>query len=140
MPLKTEEIEEPILNLTPMIDIVLLLIIFFMVGTKFSDAERQFEINLPTVSDALPLTTLPDELVVNITQAGDLRLGEQPVSVQELEEQLQQAVTRYSDQAVVVRGDGEGQYQNVMNVLAICHRVGIKNISLANRVDKEDGP
>ena len=42
MPLKTEEIEEPVLNLTPMIDIVLLLIIFFMVGTKFSDAERQY--------------------------------------------------------------------------------------------------
>ncbi|MCA8982674.1 MAG: biopolymer transporter ExbD [Planctomycetaceae bacterium] len=139
MPLKTEQIEEPILNLTPMIDIVLLLIIFFMVGTKFSDAERQFDIKLPTVSDALPLSSLPDELIISISRTGELLLGEQPIALADLESRLKSAVERYNDQAVVVRGDAEGSYQNVMDVLAICHRVGVRNLSLANRIVTEEG-
>ena len=136
--MKTEEVEEPVLNLTPMIDIVLLLIIFFMVGTKFSDAERQFEIELPTVSDALPLTELPDEVVVSVAKTGELFLGDTLVTIVELEEQLKVAKSRYADQGVVVRGDATGSYQNVMDILAVCHRVGITNLSLANRVAEED--
>ncbi len=139
MPLKTEEIEEPVLNLTPMIDIVLLLIIFFMVGTKFSDAERQFEINLPTVSDAMPLTTLPDELVVSVSEKGELTLDSQPVTLAELQQELTTAAERYADQAVIIRGDAQGSYQNVMDVLAACHRAGLHNLSLANRLNREDG-
>ncbi|MBR9803731.1 MAG: ExbD/TolR family protein [Rubinisphaera brasiliensis] len=139
MPLKTEEIEEPVLNLTPMIDIVLLLIIFFMVGTKFSDAERQFEINLPTVSDAMPLTTLPDELVVSVSEKGELTLDSRPVTLAELQQELTTAAERYADQAVIIRGDAQGSYQNVMDVLAACHRAGLHNLSLANRLNREDG-
>ena len=139
MPLKTEEIEEPVLNLTPMIDIVLLLIIFFMVGTKFSDAEHQFEINLPTVSDAMPLTTLPDELVVSVSEKGELTLDSQPVTLAELQQELTTAAERYADQAVIIRGDAQGSYQNVMDVLAACHRAGLHNLSLANRLNREDG-
>ncbi len=138
MPLKTEEVEEPVLNLTPMIDIVLLLIIFFLVGTKFSDAERQFEIELPTVSDALPLTELPDEVVVSVAKSGELFLGDTLVTIIELEDQLKLAKKRYADQGVVVRGDAAGTYQNVMDILAVCHRVGITNLSLANRMAEED--
>ncbi|MCA8987115.1 MAG: biopolymer transporter ExbD [Planctomycetaceae bacterium] len=140
MPLKTEEVEEPVLNLTPMIDIVLLLIIFFMVGTKFSDAERQFEIELPTVADALPLTELPDELIVSIAKTGEMFLGDQLITLQELEVELKVAKARYAEQAVVVRGDAEGRYQSIMDVLAVCHRVGVTNLSLANRVAQEDSP
>ena len=140
MPLKTEEIEEPILNLTPMIDIVLLLIIFFMVGTKFTDAERQFNINLPTVSNALPLSSLPDELVINVARTGELSLGETPVTLPELEQALKVAIERYDEQTVVVRGDADGTYQNVMDVLAVCHRVGVRNLSLANRLEQGEMP
>ncbi len=138
MPLKTAEIEEPSLDLTPMIDIVFLLVIFFMVGTKFSDAERQFQIKLPTVSDALPLSELPDEIIVSVAQSGELFLGEKLITLKDLEQELILAHQRYKDQAVVVRGDAQGAYQNVMNVLAVCHRVGITNLSLANRLAGEE--
>ena len=53
MPLKTETVEEPTLNLTPMIDIVFLLIIFFMVGTQFAQMENQYDIQLPTIPGRL---------------------------------------------------------------------------------------
>jgi len=137
MPLKTADIEEPSLDLTPMIDIVFLLVIFFMVGTKFSDAERQFQIKLPTVSDALPLSELPDEIIVSVAESGELFLGEKLITLKDLEQELIVAHKRYNEQAVVVRGDAQGAYQNVMNVLAVCHRIGITNLSLANRLAGE---
>ena len=51
MPLKTHQDEQPTLNLTPMIDIVFLLIIFFMVGTKFAEMERTVQLEVPKVGD-----------------------------------------------------------------------------------------
>ena len=59
MPIKTYQEPEPTLNLTPMIDIVFLLIIFFMVGTEFTEMERQIELDLPAVKQFGALTFQP---------------------------------------------------------------------------------
>ncbi|MEZ6064846.1 MAG: biopolymer transporter ExbD [Planctomycetaceae bacterium] len=136
MPLKLESIEEPSLNLTPMIDVVLLLVIFFMVGTQFAEEESQYEIDLPTARTAQPLTGGPDEIVVNIYRDGRLIVSEREVSVDELETLLRSARERYAKQAVTVRGDGSGPYQHVMTVLDLCRRTGIVNVQLANRIDE----
>lgn len=137
MPLKTQEMEEPALNLTPMIDIVFLLVIFFMVGTQFTEDESQFEIVLPTVSDAQPLTALPDEIVINVTSDGSIFLGSEPKTAVELETELRAAAKRYADQAVVIRGDHSGPYQHPMTVINICKRAKIKVIQLANRIEDD---
>lgn len=136
MPLKTQEMEEPSLNLTPMIDIVLLLVIFFMVGTKFTNSESQYEIVLPTVTDAQPLTALPDEIIVTVAADGALYLGQTETSMAALEAELRAAKERYADQAVVIRGDGNGPYQHVMTILNLCKRVRIHNVQLANRIEE----
>ncbi len=140
MPLKLEQIEEPGLNLTPMIDIVLLLVIFFMVGTEFTRDERQYEIELPRVSDVQPLTSFPDELVVNITRRGEFFLGREPRSLEDLETELRAAAVRYRDQTVIIRADGNGPYQHVMTALSICQRANISNVQLANRVESGGTP
>ena len=59
MPLKTLVDDAPTLNLTPMIDVVFLLIIFFMVGTKFTELERTIALQVPQVSSAVPLSAAP---------------------------------------------------------------------------------
>lgn len=137
MPLKTAAIEEPQLNLTPMIDIVFLLIIFFMVGTQFKEMEWQYSVELPTVSDAQPLTSLPDEIIINIRQDGEIQVNGKVWSLEKLEVDLKAAKKNYADQAVVIRGDAQGPYQNVMDVLAVCQRANIKIVSLANRLESE---
>ena len=131
MPLKVDSLDEPQINLTPMIDVVFNLLIFFMLATRFADMERQFDVQLPTAGSAQPLSNPPDEIVVNVFGDGRLVVGQQPMSADQLEEHLRAAHDRYSDQAVLIRGDGQGQYQNVMDVLTICHKARITNFSLA---------
>ena len=140
MPLKTDVIEEPNLNLTPMIDIVFLLIIFFMIGTQFKEMDRQFEVQLPTVSDAQPLSSLPNEIVINVGDSGELSVGGEVKTIEALEQELIAAQRNFADQAVVIRGDGRGPYQHVMDILAVCHRTKIHNVSLANRLKAEEQP
>ncbi|MCA9025535.1 MAG: biopolymer transporter ExbD [Planctomycetaceae bacterium] len=140
MPLKTHPPEEPALNLTPMIDIVMLLVIFFMVGTQFTNAERQYEIDLPSVSIAQPLTALPDEIVVNVTREGSFYVQQEAVTIDQLKTILKEAHDHYADQAVVVRGDGAVNYQRIMDVLSLCQQVQITNVQLANQLAQEGGP
>lgn len=137
MPLKTETIEDASLNLTPMIDIVFLLIIFFMVGTQFSEMERQFTIQLPTVDSNLSLTSLPDPVVVNVDGDGKVTVNAEVLTRQELLDRLKVAQQNYADQVVLIRGQGNGPYQHVMDMIEMCIRAHIKNVSLANRVKAE---
>jgi biopolymer transport protein ExbD len=139
MPLKTQSVEEPTLNLTPMIDIVMLVMIFFMVSTEFRRRESQYEIRLPKVSEAHPLTALPDELVVSVDETGAIFMGGQKQTLEELERELKAAAERYADQVVVIRGHGEGPYQHVMTILNVCKRAHITHIQLANRIENANG-
>ena len=107
-----------------------------MVGTQFTDAERQYDISLPTVTEARPLTGAPDEMVVNVAQSGDLFLGDNPVTLEQLGTELAAARNRYAGQAVVIRGDREIPYQTVMTLLNTCQKAGVNNIQLANRLEK----
>jgi biopolymer transport protein ExbD len=131
MPLRTESLEEPSLNLTPMIDIVFLLIIFFMVGTRFSEIEQQFDVELPTAAAVEPLSRQPDAIVVNVTRSGQVSVKGEGLSLEELQQRLESARKAWSEQAVLIRGDGEGVYQAVIDVMNVCHKAKIHRFSLA---------
>jgi biopolymer transport protein ExbD len=132
MPLKTEPLEEPSINLTSMLDIVLLLIIFFMVATKFSEEERQTDVQVPTVSDNVALSGQPDEIVVNVNVEGKISVRNSPHTLESLQSMLKEARDVYPGQAVVIRGDGRVDYQTVMDVISACKMAGIKKYSLAH--------
>ena len=142
MPLKLEPMEDPALNLTPMVDVVLNLVMFFLVTTHFSktELEQQYPVELPRVTAAQPLTGLPDEMVVNIAADGSMYLGKQPRTADELETELRAAVARYADQSVLIRGEADGPYQHVMTALNICQRACATNLRLANRVTSGASP
>jgi len=136
MPLKTPEssLQDPEINLTPMIDVVFLLIIFFMVGTQFTNRERKYDIDLPTVAEAAPLTELPDDLVINVDREGKMFLADKAVSLTQLEQELAKARGNYADLGVIIRGQGTGPYQHIADVLSICQKVQIKKMTLATQL------
>jgi len=133
MPLKVEPLEEPYLNMTPMVDVILNLLIFFMIGSRFVEDERQVDIQLPTVSHAQSLTAPPREIVINVYADGRMIVDQKPVSVESLENMLSDAHSKFADQAVLIRGDGKGSYQSIMDVLSICQKAKIHKYSLATQ-------
>ena len=136
MPLRTNLDEPAGLNMTPMIDMVFNLLIFFLVATKYYDVERELDVQLPQVGTARPLTAPPQEIVVNIFRDGTLIVDASPVTNEALAELLRQARSRYEDQAVLVRGDAGTVYQRVADVLSICESVGITRLSLSVKQEK----
>ena len=136
MPLKTSSDEQPSLNLTPMIDIVFLLIIFFMVGTRFTElteAEQNIPLQVPTVSKAGAMTQGPRRMVINVYDDGTLTLDNAPVTLPALSAELMTARAEYAKTGVVVRGDAEGDFQNVAEVFAACRDAGISNLGISVR-------
>lgn len=139
MPLKTHQDEQPSLNLTPMIDIVFLLIIFFMVGTKFtelSEAEQSLPLEVPKVSKAGALTAAPTKRVINVFRDGSVTLDRQPMSLAQLDQDLRQALIDYPKIGIVIRGDAEGRFQNVANVLAVCREAGVSNFAISVQLEE----
>jgi biopolymer transport protein ExbD len=134
MPLKTHIDEQPTLNLTPMIDVVFLLIIFFMVGTKFTELERKIGLEVPEVSEVKTLTPAPERRVINVFNDGHIEFDRETVSVQELVQRLSQAQSEYTDLGVLVRGDGEGAFQNVATVLGACREAGVTDMGISVRL------
>jgi biopolymer transport protein ExbD len=132
MPLKTEPLEEPGINLTSMLDVVMLLIIFFMIGTRFSEEERQTDIQVPTVADNSALTGTPDEIVLNIAEDGRVLVKGSPQTPESLTALLKAAQVGFPNQSVIIRGDGRCRYQQIMDAFSACKEAGIRNISVAH--------
>lgn len=131
MPLKTNVDEQPGINLTPMIDIVFLLIIFFMVGTKFSELERNIGLQVPEVNDSGTLSAAPEKRVVNVYQDGHITLDRETVTLEELTNRLTSARSQYQDLGVLIRGDAASAFQNVAEVLNACKQAGIAEMGIS---------
>ena len=95
MPLKVEPLEEPYLNMTPMVDVILNLLIFFMIGSRFVEDERQLDIQLPSVSHAQPLTAPPNDIIINVYADGRLIVDQKRLAPAELENLLSEAHSRF---------------------------------------------
>jgi len=140
MPLKTMIDEQPSLNLTPMLDIVFLLIIFFMVGSKFTelnDAEQRLDIEVPQVGQASAMTPAPAPRVIHIDRDGAIEFGGRTVTPEELVTSLRDAKAEYPQLSVVVRGDGKTDLQNAATVYGACLEAGVRDIGLAVRTTTE---
>jgi biopolymer transport protein ExbD len=136
MPLKTQFDEMPAVNMTSMIDIVFLLIIFFMVGTRFAEQERKIALEVPQVTDRGALKSATERCVVNVYRDGEVTIDGQTLSLPELTTRLSNARRQYAELAVLVRGDGTGQFQRVAEVLNACKQAGIAELAISVKVDE----
>src|SRR5688572_14755180 len=95
-----------LLNLTPIIDVVFNLLIFFLVATKFEEEERALAVVLPQASEAMPLVARPREFFININAQGRFFVGGNFMSAGELEQALRQAAANNPGrQTVIIRVD-----------------------------------
>ncbi len=113
------------IEMTPMIDMVFLLLIFFLVATTFQQTEREMQIALPMASSSEPISAVLQELVVNIDVDGRIIVGSRTIEPDELRSMVAGAVAVNPEQKVTVRGDRRTPYSNVVRVLDICKGAGV---------------
>lgn len=124
------------LNLTPLIDVVFLLLVFFLVASRFAQADRELPVKLPSATSALPMTMEPNEIVVNISQEGNLVVNGEQMTISQLETIIVDAMTQNPlTQSVIIRGDRRVDFQSVVNVLDLCNRLGVPSYKLTTDGD-----
>lgn len=134
MPLKTTRSEElPVVNMTPMIDVVFLLIIFFMVGTQFSESEKDIAISLPGAGSLNAMMSPPDRREITVAIDGTLSLDGTVMQHEQVTDRLAQMRQQYPDLRVVVRADADAKYQYVVTAFGAADRAGVQDVSTATR-------
>lgn len=119
------------INITPMLDLAYVLLIIFIVMTTAT--VQGTKVNLPKAS-AAPSLAQQTTKAITISNDGKLFLDTIPVSsLAELEQRLVQIKAATPEFPVVVRGDAQTQYQNVMNVLDMLGRISITQVGLATK-------
>ncbi len=135
--------ESPVINMTPMVDVILCLLVFFMAATRLYDwDENEFVVQVPEVSDAAPLTAAPDDLVLTVRRPGAVIVGEKTYDLEGLAVMLREVRGRYNNQGVVIRGDASLTYTALADVLSACDEAGIRNVRLPvrSRERRSGGP
>lgn len=140
MNLKPRRAEEPEVNLVSLIDVVLMIVVFFMLSSTFVD-ENRMKIRLPQASPAPVPMGVDERLVVEITQAGGYRVNGAEL-VNSSPDMLRRAILRLPigdrSMPVTVRADGRAAHQAVVTAMDVIGRLGFREIDIATvRVDAD---
>ncbi len=132
MNLQPGDTDEPDVNLTPLIDVVFLMLIFFMVSTTFEHQSR-IKIDLPEAS-AAPTSQEDERLEILIDAQGRYFIGDQQVvntTAKTLKSAISKAVGEREGLTVIIRADAETPHQAVITALDVTSQLGLTHISLA---------
>ena len=122
LPEQANDFEGP--NLTPVIDVVFLLLIFFLVATRYDQEERELDVVLPEVTQAQPLSMTP-ELVINVMRTGKYRIVQVEMDEQQLGQVIRESHKNNPHQSALIRGDGEVALKHAVRVMGLCNQVGM---------------
>ena len=119
------------LPIAPLIDIVFLLLIFFLVATTFYEVEKDITIRLAESNQGD--TRAPERriVVVNVKESGILVVNERVRTAEEVEDMLRSMKTEARDFSVVVRCDRKTYHEHFVRVLDLCERVGVGRVAIA---------
>ena len=113
-------------NLTPVIDVVFLLLIFFLVATRYDQEERESDIDVPEVAQAQPVS-MTNALIVNITKDGRYKVVKKEYTEQQLTKLIAQAKKNNQHQTVYIRGDGDSFLKHAARVIGMCNKVEMEH-------------
>ncbi len=121
----------PGIQLAPLVDVLLLLLIFFLMTWNAARNENELDVKVPKASSAKEKSAPIGDVVVNVKSDGNVVVNRRTLSSAELIDLLKGLVQLNSEQAVVIRGDEAGAYKNIVEVLNVCSQAGISNVAFA---------
>lgn len=127
----------PTLALTSMLDVIFLLLCFFVTASVFSQWESEISIQLPSAKTAEEPDRLPGEIIANIAKDGTVRVNGAALSLEDLGARLAKIARFYPGQAVILRADADARYESIVKVVDTCREAGVWNFSLATSNETE---
>jgi biopolymer transport protein ExbD len=128
---KIQKADSPGFQIAPMIDIMFLLLSFFIASQLFSRWEKEIDIKLPTAEKGKLPDKLPGEVIINVTSEGGIVVNNKSYTGEELKTVLRKLAETWPGQPVLIRGDESADFRHVIRVLDICRQVDIWNVSFA---------
>jgi biopolymer transport protein ExbD len=142
MNLKPRRTEEPEINVTSLIDVVLLLVVFFMLSSNFT-AEGRLRIRLPQVNNQAPERAAVDALVVSVSATGAYLVNGREL-VNSSPDTLRTAILKSSAAAarsapVTIRADGRASHQSVVTAMDVLGHLGFTQMNVATLTETQAG-
>ena len=138
---ESRERTRPVLPLAGMVDVLFLLLIFFMTTSLYRERETQIPIDLPTAENAEPSTANVTKIVINFDGTGQVFLGHRPMTLEELGATLRELAQEFPDESVEIRGDQAGQYGLLIKLMDLSRDANLTDIRLsAARPAEQAGP
>jgi biopolymer transport protein ExbD len=124
-------LQHPGIQLAPLVDVLLLLLIFFLMTWNAARNENELDVKVPKASAAKEKNAPIGDVVVNVKADGNVVVNRRTLTGPELSDLLKNLVQLNTEQAVVIRGDEAGAYKNIVGVLNICSEAGVTNVAFA---------
>ena len=129
--------EEPEINLVPMIDVMLVILIFLMITTTYSKY-TELQINLPT-ADAEKQPERPNEISVVVSAQGQYTINKASIaftSIDQLAQEMRRAGGNLKDPVVIISADAKATHQSVVRVMEASRAAGLSQITFTTQGTK----
>ena len=126
----------PSFQMTSMMDLIFLMLFFFVTTSVFSQWEYEIDISLPSAQSGKVPDRLPGEIIINISKDGRVSINQQDLTMDALKTRLDRLVQYFPGQPVVLRADKATSYEDLIRVIDTCRKADVWNFSMATSEDK----
>ena len=135
--MKNKRSRAPDVQMASLMDIVFLLLCFFVTSSVFSQWETEVAITLPTAKSATIPGRMPGEIILNLNADGKVSVNGHALSLEEVTKRLTRIAENFPGQPVVIRADKTCSYETLMSLIDACRTANVWNFSLATEDDKK---
>jgi biopolymer transport protein ExbD len=126
---KSRDFDEGVINTSSLVDIMFILIIFFLVTMTFNEAEHDISVNLPETDSSLSSST--KAIIINVREDGSYYLGSKRTTLAGIQRELQVLLEKNPQQKILIRGDKRALHGNVAAAIATCKSCGVMDANIA---------
>ena len=125
--------QQPLVMIIPMIDIMLFLLVFFMLGTIYMVQTNNFDVNLPQ-SETAQKEIRPNTVSITVKENGELLYENEKLVFIPLPVKIKQALLDDGETIFILYGDRETKYEKIVNVLEMLKKSGARHVSIATEI------
>ena len=118
-------------QIAPMVDILLVLLCFFVITWTMARKENELDVRVPAAQAAQESNPVVNQTVLNVKSDGTIVWDRKQISRETLQEKLKSLASLYPDYAIILRGDVKTDYEHIVQVLDTCRQAGIWNVAFA---------